>query len=137
MRSFITAGAVIAASISGTTADLCYSGPGGSSIAQQSPPDNPNWYCAPVKAITYQGVGTSGSYKQVTSMTEEGQCQFSDKPFSGGMAPLAEEVSFSQRLFEDDRLLTWILFSAIYSFPRSCEIEAARRIYERLQPKER
>ncbi|KAI9776485.1 MAG: target of Sbf [Candelina submexicana] len=97
MRSLITAGAVIAASISGTTADLCYSGPGGASIAQNIPPSNPNWYCAPVKAITYQGVGTSGSYKKVTSMTEEGQCQFADHAFSGGMAPLSEEVSIHFR----------------------------------------
>ncbi|KAI9720001.1 MAG: hypothetical protein M1812_003126 [Candelaria pacifica] len=97
MRSFITAGAVIAASISGTTADLCYSGPGGASIAQNIPPSNPNWYCAPVKAITYQGVGTSGSYKKVTSMTEDGQCQFADQQFSGGMAPLAEELSIHFR----------------------------------------
>lgn len=46
------------------------------------------------KKVSYQGVGYSGSYKDVTAMDEDsGSCSQETKKFSGKLAPLDEELS--------------------------------------------
>ncbi|KAK5277786.1 target of Sbf, partial [Cryomyces antarcticus] len=83
MHNFIATGVVLAAVISGVAADLCATG------SQQI---NGNWYCQAVKAITYTGVGGSGSYKKVTNMdSSSGACSSSPFGYSGSMSPLDEE----------------------------------------------
>lgn len=52
-----------------------------------------NYYCAAVKAIKYQGVGTPGTYQQITEMKDDGTCSSVPKSFNGPLAPLDEEVS--------------------------------------------
>ncbi|KAF7846363.1 hypothetical protein BT93_L4498 [Corymbia citriodora subsp. variegata] len=87
MKSFLTAGAVLAAAFStGAYADLCSEG---------STDDNGNWYCQEVTAITYTGAGGSGSYDKITDMPTSGSCSSSAYSYSGSMAPLDEEVSRS------------------------------------------
>ncbi|TKA67081.1 hypothetical protein B0A49_06108 [Cryomyces minteri] len=89
MHNFIATGAVLAAAVSGVAADLCATG------SQQI---NGNWYCQAVKAITYTGVGGSGSYKKVTNMDgSSGACSSSPFGYSGSMSPLDEEVSLHFR----------------------------------------
>lgn len=88
MKRFITAGAVIAAAISGATADLC---------SQGSTEDNGNWYCQEVTGITYTGVGGTGSYNKVTKMdSSSGTCSSSAFSYSGSLSPLDEEVSHNR-----------------------------------------
>lgn len=85
MKRFLTATAVFAAAITGATADLCADG---------STDDGGNWYCQEVSAITYTGVGGSGSYNKVTNMdSSSGACSSSPFGYSGSMSPLDEEVS--------------------------------------------
>lgn len=65
--------------------DLCSSG---------STDDNGNWYCQKVNAITYTGVGGTGSYNKINSMdANSGSCSSSKFGYSGTMSPLDEEVS--------------------------------------------
>lgn len=65
--------------------DLCSSG---------STDDNGNWYCQSVQAITYTGVGGSGTYNKITNMdSNSGSCSSSPFGYSGTMSPLDEEVS--------------------------------------------
>ncbi|KXS98837.1 hypothetical protein AC578_10853 [Pseudocercospora eumusae] len=85
MKYLYSAAALFAASVS---ADLC---------AHGSTDDNGNWYCQEVKAITYSGVGGSGSYNKVTSMSSSGSCGSTPYGYSGSMAPLDEEVSMHFR----------------------------------------
>lgn len=80
----MTAGAVLAATLQLVTADNC---------GQGSHEEKGNFYCQPVKAITYSGVGASNSYNAVTSMGDNGLCTSQPKPYSGPLAPLNEEVS--------------------------------------------
>jgi hypothetical protein len=54
-----------------------------------------NWYCQAVKAIQYSNVGSSGTYKQITSMHSDGSCSSTMKQFSGPLSPLNEEVRFN------------------------------------------
>jgi hypothetical protein len=73
-------------SVGNVLADLCAMGP-----KQEL---NGNWFCQPVKAIQYSNVGSSGSYKQITSMNSQTRlCEYQMKAFSGPLAPLDEEVS--------------------------------------------
>lgn len=89
MKSFITAGAVLAATFSGALADLCADG---------STDDAGNWYCQAVTAITYTGLDGSGSYNKVTDMdSTTGDCSSSAYSYSGSMSPLDEEVSLHFR----------------------------------------
>ena len=86
---YLAAGAAIAAIISGvagsTSQELC---------AGSSQNIGGNYYCKAVKAITYKGVGYSGSYNKVTMMDPaSGQCSSSPYSFSGQLAPLCDEVS--------------------------------------------
>ena len=52
-----------------------------------------NNYCSQVNAITYNNVGFSGTYNEITGM-DSTTCQCSSEPqaFTGGLAPLNEEV---------------------------------------------
>ena len=84
MRYFFTAGAVLSATVQLVVADNC---------ARGSVNIKGNFYCQPVKAITYSGVGATNSYNSVTSMGEDGKCASQPKHYSGPLAPLDEEVS--------------------------------------------
>lgn len=52
-----------------------------------------NFFCSAVKALQYDGLDVAGTYKAVTSMTQDGGCTFADVPFSGPIAPFDEDVS--------------------------------------------
>ncbi|KAH0544211.1 hypothetical protein FGG08_001656 [Glutinoglossum americanum] len=93
MRQFLAAGAVIAASIpvvlGKTSQELC---------AGSSQQIGGNYYCKAVSAITYTGVGSSGSYNAVTSMDPTtGQCASTPRSYSGQLAPLCDEVAMHIR----------------------------------------
>ncbi|KAK9473791.1 protein TOS1 [Dipodascopsis tothii] len=51
-----------------------------------------NTYCNQVSLIDYQNVGFSGSYKSVSGM-DDCSCSWSTSSFSGGVAPLNEQLS--------------------------------------------
>ncbi len=58
---------------------------------------NGNWYCQPVKAITYRNFPGTGDYNKIVAMDEDtGHCQTERYDYSGSLSPLNEEVS---RLF--------------------------------------
>lgn len=87
MKSFATAGAVIAASMSGVAAlkmsDLC---------ALNTVNDGGNYYCSEVGKITYTGF-TPGSYEEVVHMDPgTGACNKQPKSYDGPLGPLGEEV---------------------------------------------
>lgn len=53
-----------------------------------------NYYCSEVNAISYSGIGYSGSYSDVTDMdTDSCTCSKSTVSFSGSLSPLDEELS--------------------------------------------
>ena len=54
--------------------------------------DAGNWYCGAVSQILYEGFVTSGSYQQVTDMTDTGDCEMQAKSYSGALSPLNEDV---------------------------------------------
>jgi Glycine-rich protein domain (DUF2403) len=83
MEYAITAGAVLAAAISGVSAQACAAG--------SAKEIGGNWYCDAVKAITYSDFGSKGSYNRVTSM-DGGNCQSQPVEYSGALAPLDGEV---------------------------------------------
>ena len=57
--------------------------------------DGGNWYCQPVRAITYTGVGGSGTYNRIASMdSDSGACSSDSYDYSGSMSPLDEEVRY-------------------------------------------
>ncbi|KAK5113079.1 hypothetical protein LTR62_003658 [Meristemomyces frigidus] len=81
--------ATVVVVVSANKRDLCADG---------STDDNNNWYCQNVTAITYTGVGGSGSYNRVTSMDSNGGgCSSVAKGYSGTLSPLDEEVSLHFR----------------------------------------
>ncbi|KAK3112231.1 target of Sbf [Teratosphaeriaceae sp. CCFEE 6253] len=88
MKYFLTAAALLAATVVADKRDLCADG---------SVDDNNNWYCQNVTAITYTGVGGSGSYNKITSMDSSGSCGSSPSQYSGSMSPLDQELSFHFR----------------------------------------
>lgn len=52
-----------------------------------------NSYCGQTDAIIYNNVGFSGTYNEITSMDSTScQCSSSPQSFSGGLAPLNDEV---------------------------------------------
>jgi Glycine-rich protein domain (DUF2403) len=52
-----------------------------------------NYYCSQTDAITYNNVGFEGTYNQITYMDSSGcECSSQQASFSGGLAPLNEEV---------------------------------------------
>lgn len=54
---------------------------------------NGNWYCSPVKAITYSNFPGTGSYRRVTHMNaSSGECEQQRYTYSGSLSPLNEEV---------------------------------------------
>ncbi|RMZ76160.1 hypothetical protein DV738_g5128, partial [Chaetothyriales sp. CBS 135597] len=69
-----------------TLADNCIKSPEG------------NTYCQPVKAIRFANFGQPGTYNRVTGMdSSSGTCSSVPQSFSGGMAPLDQEVSWHFR----------------------------------------
>lgn len=56
-----------------------------------------NYYCSATKKVTYDGVGYSGSYPDVTAMNDDGSCDTTPKSFSGNLSPLNEELSLHFR----------------------------------------
>ncbi|KAK0258921.1 target of Sbf [Friedmanniomyces endolithicus] len=88
MKYILTATALLAATVVADKRDLCTDG---------STDDNNNWYCQNVTAITYTGVGGSGSYNKVTSMDTSGTCGSSPSTYSGNLSPLDQELSFHFR----------------------------------------
>jgi hypothetical protein len=54
-----------------------------------------NWFCGVVDQILYQGFSSSGSYKAVTRMGNDGSCQFQPFSYGGALGPLSEDVSCS------------------------------------------
>jgi hypothetical protein len=87
MKQFISAAASLlfaTSALAQEKRDLCSDG---------STDDGGNWYCQEVQAITYTGVGGSGSYNKVNSMNSgSGTCTSSPFGYSGTMSPLDEEV---------------------------------------------
>lgn len=84
MKYIYTAAALLAATVVADKRDLCSDG---------STDDNGNYYCQEVDAITYTGVGGSGSYNAVTDMdSTTGDCSSSASGYSGSMSPLDQEV---------------------------------------------
>ena len=86
MRHFISTAATLlfATAFAQEKRDLCADG---------STDDGGNWYCQEVSAVTYTGVGHSGSYNKITSMDgSSGACSSSPFSYSGTMSPLDEEV---------------------------------------------
>jgi len=83
MKYVITAGAVIAAALSGAAAQACAAG--------SAKEIGGNWYCDAVKAISYVDFGSTGSYKKITSM-EGGTCKSEPFEYSGALAPMNGEV---------------------------------------------
>jgi hypothetical protein len=52
-----------------------------------------NYYCNPTDAVSFNNVGFAGSYNEITAMDSTGcTCASVPKSFSGGLAPLNEEV---------------------------------------------
>ncbi|KAK9463522.1 putative TOS1-like glycosyl hydrolase-domain-containing protein [Lipomyces oligophaga] len=56
-----------------------------------------NYYCNEVSAIEFANVGFSGSYDDVTNMSDDCTCSTSTKSFSGPIAPLSEDISMHFR----------------------------------------
>ncbi|KIW92130.1 uncharacterized protein Z519_07114 [Cladophialophora bantiana CBS 173.52] len=56
-----------------------------------------NWYCNSVQAISYSNFGTAGQYQKVSYMGSNGECDFADQSYQGGMAPMDGEVSWHFR----------------------------------------
>lgn len=83
MRASLAVGAAFAASFSGVSAQACASGTANNILG--------NWYCQAVDSISYTNFGSSGTYNQITDMTD-GNCQSEPKEFSGPLAPLNDEV---------------------------------------------
>ncbi len=83
MTYAITAGALIAVTISGVIAQACAAG--------SAKEIGGNWYCDAVKAITYSDFGSTGSYNKITSM-DGGNCKSEPFDYSGALAPFDGEV---------------------------------------------
>ena len=83
MKVAFAAGAVLAAIVTGASAQACASG-----SAQEI---NGNWYCQAVSAITYSNFDTPGTYNKVTTMAD-GVCESTPQSYAGPMAPMDEEV---------------------------------------------
>ncbi|KPM38622.1 hypothetical protein AK830_g7950 [Neonectria ditissima] len=56
-----------------------------------------NWFCGVIDQILYEGFSGSGTYKAVTNMGDNGQCDSEDVPYSGPLAPLDEDLSIHIR----------------------------------------
>lgn len=59
-----------------------------------------NWYGKPVQGVRYAHVGSSGSYREITGMGDDGQCTSREKFFTGAVAPFDEEVCSGRRTCE-------------------------------------
>lgn len=59
--------------------------------------DGGNWYCNKATHIKYTNVGGTGSYDAVSLMDSSGTCNFGSSSYSGGIAPLDQQVSIHCR----------------------------------------
>ena len=90
MRIIVAAGVVALLAAHGVVAQTCAEG--------SAKEISGNWYCSPVKAITYTNFPGTGSYNKITNMdAKSGRCSSERYEYSGSLAPLNEEVSFSAR----------------------------------------
>lgn len=85
IKCLILGGAALAASLPIAFGQACAAG-----SAQEI---NGNWYCQAVSAISYFNFGTPGTYQRVTAMGD-GECATAPQSYSGGIAPLDEDVGF-------------------------------------------
>lgn len=91
--------------------------------------DDNNYYCDQVEAITYEGIGGSGSYNKITSMDATADsCGSTPLGYSGIMSPLDEEVSAIARSLKPAHELTGA-FTGLLAFPRPSHTFAIRRVY--------
>nr|POF19949.1 pga52-like protein [Quercus suber] len=89
MRYILTTAALFAATVIAGKRDLCADG---------SEKKDGNSYCQSVNAITYTGIGGSGSYNRITGMDSGTKvCTSEPHSYSGSLAPLDEEVSMHFR----------------------------------------
>ncbi|KAI5283565.1 target of Sbf, partial [Ascosphaera aggregata] len=88
MRYSFAAGAIFAASV-GSVA--------GQGTCAESQLLGGNWYCSLIESIIYNGFPTSGTYKGVKSMGEDGQCEFGEMNFDGPLGVFGEELSVHLR----------------------------------------
>lgn len=75
-----------------------------------------NWFCSKVNMIKYDGVGASGTYKEVTGMSSNGQCPMKDVSYGGSFAPYNQDVSHIPRC-RPVSILTCISFPFISVAP--------------------
>ncbi|KAI0473694.1 TOS1 protein [Xylariaceae sp. FL0804] len=60
--------------------------------------DSGNYYCpGAVKQIKYAGLDIPGQYRAVSTMTNEGECTYETKEYSGPIAPYDEDLSMHFR----------------------------------------
>ncbi|KAF4449422.1 hypothetical protein F53441_7284 [Fusarium austroafricanum] len=52
-----------------------------------------NWFCGLIDQILYEGFTSSGSYKAVTKMGDDGSCQTESSSYDGALGPLSEDLS--------------------------------------------
>ena len=76
-----------------------------------------NWFCGAVKQIMYEGIAGSGSFKGVTNMGENGQCDTEDVPYIGPLAPLDQDVSHSTMHRFSTSILTHLSFPFMSAVP--------------------
>jgi len=80
MRNFATAAALVASLVASVDASSCTQ-------------INGNYYCNQVEAITYVGLGKSGTYNRVSYMNPTSAvCNMTSYSYSGPNAPFDEEV---------------------------------------------
>ena len=90
-----------------------------------------NFYCAAVNKVLYTNVEKAGSYQAVSYMGSGGQCSYTDVPYSSGIGPFAEGVSFSKYYYYDDVLADGLLVDR--SYPGSVQPPQVRRVHHRRQ----
>ena len=88
-----------------------------------------NWYCSPVKAITYSGFPGTGWYNRITNMdANTGECTSRRYDYSGSLSPLNEEVVLNpEKALE--HMLT--IIPAVVSRPRAGTSQPVRRLHPR------
>ncbi|EWG36737.1 hypothetical protein FVEG_00632 [Fusarium verticillioides 7600] len=52
-----------------------------------------NWFCGVIDQILYEGFSSSGSFKAVTKMGDDGSCDQEPFSYDGALGPLSEDLS--------------------------------------------
>ncbi|POR32729.1 Protein TOS1 [Tolypocladium paradoxum] len=68
-----------------------------SALTRRCADEGGNWFCNQVNHIRYEGIGGKGSFKDVTGMGSNGECQMTDKSYDGPLAPFDEDLSIHIR----------------------------------------